>query len=291
VNTLCQAGRCVTPPSCVGLPATCGSTGDQDCCSSLVVPGGTYYHNNAGTQPATIGSVLLDRYEVTVGRFRKFVAAYSTYRPAAGVGAHPKNPGTGWDPLWTPSLPVTPGLLMAALVCNSYATWTNTPDAHENKPVNCLDWYHAFAFCAWDGGFLPTDLEWNYAAAGGNDQRTYPWGNTAPAANATLANYGCYYTGGSCSVAAIAPVGSAPAGNGKWGHADLVGNLEEWMLDSGSGVYPNPCNDCVVTGSGLRALRGGYFSNQASSLITSTPNAGSQSTRGSTYGVRCARTP
>jgi formylglycine-generating enzyme required for sulfatase activity len=294
VNTLCQAGKCVTPPSCVGLPATCGSTGDQDCCSSLVVPGGTYYHNNLGTQPATISSVLLDRYEATVGRFRKFVAAYATYRPAAGAGAHPKNPGTGWDATWTPTLPVTQGLLTAALVCNSYATWSDTPGAQENRPINCLDFYSAFMFCAWDGGRLPTDTEWNYAASGGAEQRIYPWGNTAPAANATQAIYNCYYngTGGSCSTLSIAPVGSAPAGNGKWGHADLAGNLEEWMLDSSSGTYPNPCNDCVFPGLGsLRGLRGSYFSNQASSLVTSTANVGSATTRGSTYGVRCARTP
>jgi formylglycine-generating enzyme required for sulfatase activity len=259
------------------------------------VPGGTYYHNNAGTQSATVSPFLLDRYEVTVGRYRRFVAAYASYRPSAGDGAHPKHPTTGWDANWTPTLPVTPGLLTAALACNSYATWTDTPGASENRPINCLDWYSAFMFCAWDGGRLPTDTEWNFAAAGGSEQRIYPWGNTAPGANALLAVYSCYYngTGGSCSMSSIAPVGSAPGGNGKWGHADLAGNLEEWMLDSSSGSYPSPCNDCVIPGStsSLRIIRGGYFSNQASSLVTSTPNVASQSTRGSTYGVRCVRTP
>jgi sulfatase modifying factor 1 len=294
-NTICQAGHCVTPPSCVGLPATCGSTGDQDCCSSLVVPGGTYYHNNTGTEPATISDFLLDRYEITVGRFRKFVAAYATYRPPAGAGADPKIPGSGWDSSWTPTLPVTAGLLAAALACNTYATWTDTAGTQETRPINCLDWYSAFAFCAWDGGRLPTDTEWNYAASGGTEQRIYPWGNTAPAFDATQAIYDCLYkgTGGSCSNASIAPVGSAPAGNGKWGHADLVGNVEEWMLDANYGTYPEPCNDCGYpsTGTTLRGLRGGYFSAQASSLVTSTPNSGSASTRGSTYGARCARTP
>lgn len=292
-NTLCQAGHCVTPPSCVGLPATCGSTGDQNCCSSVLLPGGTYYHNNAGTQPATISPVLLDRYEATVGRFRKFVAAYATYRPGAGTGAHPKNPGTGWDATWTPQLPVTPSLLTAAIACNSYSTWTDTPGTAENRPINCLDWYTAFMFCAWDGGRLPTDTEWNFAAAGGTEQRIYPWGNTAPGTNATQAVYNCYYngTGGSCSNLSIAPVGSAPAGNGKWGHADLAGNVEEWTLDGNSGSYPNPCNDCVYASSAgsLKNIRGGYFSADTTSLVTSTPNVGSPTTHGSTYGVRCAR--
>jgi formylglycine-generating enzyme required for sulfatase activity len=295
-GTICETGRCVAPPSCTGLASTCGATGNQYCCGSLLVPGDTYYHNNKGTEPATISDVLLDRYEVTVGRFRKFVAAYATYRPLAGTGANPKVKGSGWDAAWTPNLPVTPALLTAALNCNSYTTWTDAPGALENRPINCLDWYTAFMFCAWDGGFLPTDTQWNYAASGGADQRIYPWGNTAPAYDATLAIYNCLYngTGGSCSNSSIAPVGSAPGGNAKWGHVDMAGNVEEWVLDStSSGTFPSPCVDCALLspGSGIKGLRGGAFNSQASSLQTSVANAGSPSYPGSTYGVRCARTP
>lgn len=293
-GTICQSGHCVTPPSCVGLAADCGSTGDQNCCATELVPGGTYYHDNLGSEPATISDVMLDRYEVTVGRFRKFLAAYATYRPTAGSGALPKVPGSGWDPSWTANLPVTASLLAAAVKCNGYATWSDTPGTLENRPINCLDWYLAFAFCAWDGARLPTDTEWNYAAAGGVDQRIYPWGDNAPGFDATLAIYSCYYsgTGTSCSNASIAPVGSAPAGNGKWGHADLAGNVEEWVIDSNTGTYPSPCNDCALLSTGsLKSLRGGYFSGQADSLQTSAVNAGSTTSFGSTYGVRCARTP
>lgn len=294
-GTICETGHCVTPPSCAGLAQTCGDTGDQDCCGSLLVPAGTYYHDNKGTEPATISALLLDRYEVTVGRFRKFMAAYATYRPAAGAGANPKVTGSGWDTAWTPNLPVTPALLAAALACNSYATWTDTPGAQENRPINCLDWYTALMFCAWDGAFLPTDVQWNYAASGGVEQRIYPWGNTAPTFDATQAIYNCYYggTGGSCSNASIAPVGSAPAGSGKWGHEDLAGNLEEWILDSTSGTFPSPCIDCALLsgGTSIKGLRGGFFSSQATNLQTSVTNNGSPSYRGSSYGVRCARTP
>ena len=52
-----------------------------------------------------------------------------------------------------------------------YQTWTANND---NLPMNCITWFEAFAFCIWDGGRLPTELEWNYAAAGGSSQNVYP---------------------------------------------------------------------------------------------------------------------
>ena len=50
-----------------------------------------------------------------------------------------------------------------------YQTWLDTPGTptEEDYPINCIDWYEAFAFCIWDGGYLPTEAEWGYAAAGG----------------------------------------------------------------------------------------------------------------------------
>ena len=86
-----------TPPSCqaggAGL-TNCGANGES-CCTSLEVPGGTYYRtytNDGGgpigeADPATVSGFRLDKYLVTVGRFRQFVAAWNGgWLPSAGTG-------------------------------------------------------------------------------------------------------------------------------------------------------------------------------------------------------------
>ena len=83
--------------SCNGLPATCGASGNGDCCESPLVTGGTFNRNNDPAYPATISDFRLDKYFVTVGRFRKFVEAYPESRPKDGDGEHPKIPGSGWQ--------------------------------------------------------------------------------------------------------------------------------------------------------------------------------------------------
>jgi formylglycine-generating enzyme len=99
------SGAGVTRPSCSGLAETCGPDGDHDCCSAALIPGGTFYRGYDGSAaymskaaPATVSDFPLDTYEVTVGRFRPFVAAYRRDMIAQGTGANPNNPSeSGWD--------------------------------------------------------------------------------------------------------------------------------------------------------------------------------------------------
>ncbi|MES1187511.1 MAG: SUMF1/EgtB/PvdO family nonheme iron enzyme [Myxococcales bacterium] len=104
-------------------------------------------------------------------------------------------------------------------------TWSKAPADAEQKPMNCLSWYEAFAFCAWDGGFLPSEVQWHLAATGGAEARKYPW----PGANLDPdhALYGACGNGVSsiCDETSILEVGSKPAGAGKWGQLDLAGSV------------------------------------------------------------------
>jgi sulfatase modifying factor 1 len=285
-------------PSCSGLAPTCGPSGNDDCCKSLLVPGGTFYRSYDGVDyldknyPATVSDFYLDKYEITVGRLRGFVnAGMATQKspPGEGSGAHPRITGSGWNSAWNSKLPADTAALKTALKCHAaYQTWTDTPGSNENKPVNCLDWYAAFAFCAWDRGRLVTEAEWNYAASGGSEQRYYPW--SSPPTSTTIDDSYAAYCGGTCRSAQN--VGSkSPKGDGKWGQSDLGGNAWEWTLDWNADAYPMPCHNCaVVTGGSYRNFRSGSFDEIAPTLRSATRHVYYPEYHG-VIGARCARTP
>jgi formylglycine-generating enzyme required for sulfatase activity len=271
--------------------------------------------------PATVSQFRLDRYEVTVGRFRAFVNAASAgdsssaWVPLEGSGRHVHlNNGnglgngnesgvlyeSGWDPAWNAYLPSTKAGWDSALACYPDAaypsnTWTPSPDMNENRPLTCVSWYQAYAFCIWDGAFLPSDSEWDYAASGGGEQREYAWGDSPPGLDPSHAVYACFYPampfGSSCQgVANVAPVGSAPAGAGAWGQLDLTGNVYEWTLDyAGSRILP--CVDCARTSGNEHPLRGGSWYSGPAQLFNSFGLRAPPYSQHLDLGFRCARGP
>jgi formylglycine-generating enzyme required for sulfatase activity len=334
VGGLCASTTATSCPAAGGSGLNdCGpgGSGTESCCASLEVRGGTYsrtYTNSGGdagptgeADPATVSGFRLDKYLVTVGRFRPFVSAVlppdggTGWLPAAGSGKHTHLNGglglavapnvgagqtyePGWDAVdWNNTTDIDP--TDANLLCESpYNTWTAAAAANESLPIDCVTWFEAYAFCIWDGGFLPSAAEWEYAAAGGSLELEYPWGN--PAASSTTdpgtanqyAIYNLYYP---FNATYIAPVGFASLGAGVWGQLDLAGEVEEWNLDFAA-PYTDPCTDCVdlTDTTYSRGLRGGYFGFTAMGLLpTFTAFTNFDSLPGRSYdtGFRCARTP
>jgi sulfatase modifying factor 1 len=293
-----------TPPSCVGLPATCGPGGDESCCSSSVIPGGTFFRSydvaSDGmfpdtSHPATVGPFVLDRFEVTVGRFRAFVnAGMGTQQspPMAGAGARHLNGADGqggWDSTWDAELAADAAELAAAVKCDAmHQSWTDEPAANEELPVNCITWFEAFAFCAWDGGFLSTEAEWNFAASGGDEQRAYPW-SAETSIDCTRANYSTSYPSSVCAGGVKAVGAESTSGDGRWSQADLGGNVLEWMLDSYAAPYADPCDDCARLTIGDRVVRGGDWANAAETLRSAWRSFTYVDNRDTKLGARCAR--
>jgi len=241
----CANGAAVCNPSCATM------TGNEciggDCCASILVPGGRFSPGLTTDRKLTVSSFRLDKYEVTVGRYRQFVAASADWRragnPVADAGGHPNIPGSGWHTDWM--WPVT-------TVCDLHTEYSLWGDAtHDAYPMNCVSWTTAAAFCIWDGGRLPTEMEWEFAASGGEADTRYPWGDTPvltgkaddSAAYAVYASLGDG-NGDLMSYGDMLPVGSRPAGASPFGQMDLIGSLWEMVLDSDNRTaLPNEATD------------------------------------------------
>jgi formylglycine-generating enzyme required for sulfatase activity len=305
----------------------CGASGTESCCTSILVPGitsptfsrsydGITTGHTDAKWKAQISTFRLDKYEVTVGRFRQYVAAVlAGWKPTAGSGKHSHlngglglaGPASGYEPGWDPdyttaeNFPTDKATWDKNLVTttgmggDSYRpTWTSLPGGNEKKPINQVNWYDAYAFCIWDGGFLPSEAEWNYAAAGGTEQRVYPWSVAYPPGSSTISDAYATYCGTSCAKGAQM-VGSTPLGNGKWGHTDLAGNVSEWTLDFYKEPYnETTCIDCAFTyspGETDRMLRGGGFNGSETDTLTAKRWGLAFGRRGENTGFRCARKP
>lgn len=101
--------------------------------------------NNAGDEyerPAhrvTVKPFFIDRYEVTVEDYQKFITATGRAAPQ------------GWP---------NGGFLPGAA----------------RRPVTGVTWDDAVTYAQWAGKRLPSEAEWEFAARG-VDGRRYPWGN------------------------------------------------------------------------------------------------------------------
>lgn len=161
-------------------------------------------------------------------------------------------------------------------------------DDHEDRrrPVGGVTWTQAQTFCAWRGGRLPTEAEWEYAARGGVSGERFPWGN---AATCDAANFSG--DGSGCS-ANFGPSPTDSYAANAWGLHDMAGNVWEWVSDryQPDAYATGPVTDPTGPVSGSeRVVRGGAFDSTADDIRVSRRLPLAPSTQHLTVGFRCAR--
>lgn len=156
------------------------------------------------------------------------------------------------------------------------------PLTHPEHPMMCLTWYQAANYCQQVGKHLPTEAEWERAAAG-LTQRKFPWGSEFPTCAQTH-HYGCGEH--------TRPVGTHPAGATPEGVYDLAGNVSEWVYDwYAKRTYRNSRRkDPVGPAFGeVKVIRGGSYYDGPMNLRVAYRYGLSPDSGFSTVGFRCAR--
>ncbi len=131
-----------------------------------------------------------------------------------------------------------------------------------------INWYEADAWCRWAGRRLPSEAEWEQAAAttaidaeGTVAKRVYPWGHQP----SDFLRANLYGVAGS-----VAPVGAFQTGDSAWGCRQMLGNVWEWTADWFNpypGFVRDPYKEYSEPWFGShKVLRGGCFATTAALL-------------------------
>jgi formylglycine-generating enzyme required for sulfatase activity len=201
------------------------------------------------------GAYYMDRYEVTNARYRDFVIqanyqvpplweknGYLLSRDVLGMADVKKLRDLAAN---TFKLDMDTRKMTKAALLDAIEKFQHTLD---KLPVTTVSWYNANDYCKWAGKRLPTEAEWERAAAGPKGL-TYPWGNSWNGDNVNAGDDPRWVEG-------VSPVGSYPGGKSAYGLYDMAGNVMEWVADW---YKPYPGNDYKSKdyGEKYKVLRGG----------------------------------
>jgi gamma-glutamyl hercynylcysteine S-oxide synthase len=165
-----------------------------------------------------------------------------------------------------------------------FGVWEPLPP---DEPVCHVCWYEADAYARWAGGRLPTEAEWEKAAASapGGRVRRFPWGDASPSdEHANL-----WPVSGQ-----PASIGTFPDGASAWGVEQLLGDVWEWTASDfvpypGFRPFPYPEYSAVFFGHEYKVLRGGSWAVAPEAIRNTFRNWDYPIRRQIFAGVRCAR--
>jgi formylglycine-generating enzyme len=279
----------------------------------VALPGGTFLmgtddpegfpqDGEGPVRPVTIDPFLIDIYPVANELFDKFVC---------DTGYKTEAERHGWSFVFWSHIPKTRFSRIVEDTVAAAPWWCKVPGARWNAPegpgsdiskrgdhpVVHVTWNDAQSFCAWSGQSLPTEAQWEYAARGGLEQKTYPWGdklrpNGKHRCNIWQGEFPKLDTGDD-GYTGTSPVEAFPPN--EFGLYSVTGNAWEWCEDWFSAEFHRDADQVSPHGppvGNARVMKGGSFLCHKSycnryrvgARSSNTPDSSS-----SNIGFRCVR--
>jgi iron(II)-dependent oxidoreductase len=225
-----------------------------------------------------------DTREYMIGRTPITNASYLTFVEGGGYERREWWSDEGWA--WKEEYDITrPAGWTPDLRSECHLGLVEPLDPH--RSVVHISWFEADAFARAHGARLPTETEWEKAAAWGQEGR-YPWGDDSPVVgvHANLDQLG----------GRPAPAGAYPAGASPYGCLGMLGDVWEWTGSDFVGypgfvADPYPEYSEVFFGSEYKVLRGGSWATRARVASPTFRNWDFPERRQIFSGFRIARDP
>ena len=223
------------------------------------VPAGDFIYQNG--QKETLPTFYIDKYEVTIGQYKRFLDFLEKNPDTAAQFDHPKQPkGKSHVPVeWADMNELTPPMP------GYYTRAQRWGKFHEaaldvNSPVFGVDWFDAYAYAKWKGHRLPTEQEWEKAARG-TDGRKFSWGNNEDPSRANTGadlNSDPRKGGDKDGFKRWNPVDAKSGDKSPYGMVGASGNVSEWTAT----VVDSP-----EAGGKVTVIRGGNWENPNPSVV------------------------
>jgi formylglycine-generating enzyme required for sulfatase activity len=295
------------------------------------IPGGEFWMGSnefSDAQPwhrVHVDGFWMDKTEVTNEQFEKFVKATGYVTVAERAPTKEEFPDAPPENLVAGSVVFTPPAQPVPLDTH-FRWWNYVKGANwrhptgpgsdlkgkDKHPVVHIAYADALAYCKWAGKRLPTEAEWELAARGGLEKKSYAWGDDFKPDGKWKANTFQGHFPDKNAVedgfAATAPVGSFPA-NG-FGLFDVAGNVWEWTSDwyrpdyyktlaAAGDVAPNPRGpstsfDPSEPGTKKRVHKGGSYlctDQYCARYMPGGRGKGEEDTGTNHLGFRCVKQP
>ncbi len=249
----------------------------------VLIPGGPFlmgtdmepfaYDNERPAHTVDVPPFFIDTVPVTNGQYLGFVEAGGYDDPRFWSDA-------GWGHRLEADLEAPQFWSREGAGTWSVRRYGQLIDLPLDEPVQHVGWYEADAYARFAGKRLPTEAEWEKAAAGAGQVHLGPRGD--PTANLGQRHFG------------PAPVGAYPDGASHYGAEQMLGDVWEWTSSDftaypGFATFPYKEYSEVFYGSDYKVLRGGSWATSPLVARTTFRNWDYPIRRQIFAGFRCAR--